>query len=536
MDYNYYVLHKKLTPEEEALPKELCSQSPILAYLHEVIFLYLQELSYYLVQLKGLGITNMQIKDNIINVFSGIIINVEYEEKMFSEIITQLYTNLQQAKDLYSSVCKRNNLKAKFFKSVIKNPQKLSYTDAIVYGQKIFNQKFNQFSVEQMHMFGLILNILKSICIHMVELKELGIDEEKAYATLLLFLNLENSYDMLSKKIPELLNEFTKLDHNLLMDLNTIREERYGQIISKEIACSTRPNKAILVSGTNLRELELLLEATKDKNIDVYTHGHMIMAHAFPKFKKYPHLVGHFGDKPETYLMDFAEFPGAIFMTKHAFQKTDTLFRSRIYSADSIAPKGANKIINNNFEPLIQSALSAPGFNEVKEKPAIVISIDEKQILKKITDVVTKIETGKIKHVFIIGVSNNTKKQREYFETFLNLLGEDCFVLSFSYTNNKNNILLIQSDYGFPLIYKAIEILSNRISIEKLNPNILLTRCEPHTISNIIYMKNIGIKKIYFTECSPSMVNPILNNTMREVFKVKNYTSPETDLKDMLMN
>lgn len=535
MDYNYFLLHQSLKQEDETVPKETSTQSPTLVFLHEIVMAYLQELSYYLLQLKGLGITNNKIKDNVINALSGMIINVEYNPEIFSETIKHLYSDLFQAKDIYASVCTRNHLKAKFFKSTLKNPQKLSFSDAIVQGQKIFNQKYQKFTSEQMRLFELTLNILKSFCIHLVELRELNVDDEKAYSTMLLFLNLENSYDILSQKIPLLMKELVNADHDLLVKLDEIKKERYGQIISKEISRSTRPNKAILVSGTNLRELELLLEATKDKNIDIYTHGHMIMAHSYSKLKKHPHLVGHIGEKTDTYLLDFAEFPGAIFLTKHAFQKVENLYRSRIFTTDSISPKGVIKIHNNNFQPLIESALSATGFTSSNVKPPIKINIDESEILKKITTVAAKIEKGEIKHFFAIGVSNNTKQQKEYFETFLNLLNNDSFVISFSYTNNNSNVLMIESDYGFPFLYKALDILTSKLSIEKLNPNILFTRCEVHTLSNIIYLRNIGIKKLYFTDCAANMVNPALNSAMKEIFGVKNYTTPAADLKEMLM-
>ena len=89
---------------------------------------------------------------------------------------------------------------------------------------------------------------------------------------------------------------------------------------------STRPNKAILVAGTNIQELKNVLDATKDKNIDVYTHGEMIVAYTYPKFGEYENLVGQFGKGIENCLLDFATFPGAILIARHSLENIEYLY------------------------------------------------------------------------------------------------------------------------------------------------------------------------------------------------------------------
>ena len=518
----------------ECNPRGIYSISPPLAFLHEVIKSYIKDLAFYLLKLKEFGITNQNIKEDIIEAISSMLVNVNYSEEQFSQIVTKFYADFQQAKELYLSLCEKNNLKPEFTKSSFKINKQLNISEAIRQGQKIFTTKTLKINPEQKNLLELIYYIVKSICIHLIELRTLDFDNEEYYETLLELFNASALGLNFSKKFEKIIEKAVKLDNILLLKLQEKREERYGKITPTEISRSTRPNKAILVSGTNVQELELILEATKNKNIDVYTHGRMVMAHAFPKLKKYPHLVGHFGTEPETYLLDFAGFPGAIFMTKHSFNRVESLYRSRIFTSDTIAPKGVVIIKDNDYEPLIRSALSAKGFTKGVEKPAIKINLDEKTLLKKITAVAEKIERGEIKHFLAIGISNRTKSQEDYFEKLLNLLGDNCFVLSFSYSCNKDNILLVESDYGFPLLYKALKILTKKIKLADLNPIILYTRCEAHTISNVLYMKYMGINKIYFTDCSPNLINPSIIQAMREKFNIKKYTNPNDDLKEMV--
>lgn len=526
--------HLEKMETDECITKGICPISPSLSFLHEVIKSYLKELAFYLLKLKELGINNEKIKENILDVISGLITNVDYSEEQFSAISTRLYADLSQAKDLYFSLCEKNNIKAEYISSKFKNPKKRTLSDAIRLGQSIIAGKKDSYSAEQKKFFELIYIIIKSLCIHLVELKDLDSDQDEAYDSLLHLLNIMNSPSVALEELNSTIKKIVELDHETMQKLQETREERYGEIIPTEISLSSRPNKAILVTGTNLKELELLLEATQNKGIDIYTHGLMIMAHSFPKLRAYPHLFGHFGKGTDTYLLDFAAFPGAIFMTKHSFQRVEKLYRSSIFTSDLIAPRGVTTIRNNNFEPLIQSALRAKGFTEEKKNSPVKIDLQQRNILQKISEVADKIEKGEIKHFFIIGRSNYTKTQKEYFEKFLDLLEDDCFVLSFSYTNDSKNILLAPPDYSFQIIYKALKVLTKKISMSDLKPNILYTRCDALTIPNILQIKFMGAEKIYATDCSPHLINPSVVETVREMYGIKRYTNPKADLDEML--
>lgn len=534
MDSKDYQVKPQELEYDECISRGICSISPTVTSLQEVILIYLKELAFYLLELQTLGIHNEKIKENIIEVISGLVGNFEYEQSQFNEIILRLYSDLYQARDLYISLCEKNNLTANYLKSKLKISRNMTLVGAIRQGQKYSAQKIKLFSPEQKNLFEIILITIKSICIHIVELKGLGVEDDgDAYKAILTMLSIMNFENTSCEKLQEIIQKFVESDYILLQKLQEAKEEKYGEMAPTEVSMSTRPNKAILVSGSDVKELEMLLEATKGKDIDVYTHGHMIMAHAFPKFKTYPHLVGHIGKGAETYFIDFAAFPGVVFTTRHSLQRTENLYQSRIFTTDVIAPKGVVTIKNHNFQPLIEAALSAKGFTSKHEQEAIKINLHEKTILAKITEVAQRIENGEIKHFFAIGVSNHTKLQKEYFAKFLNLLGEDCFALSFSYSNGADNVLAVESDYKLPILYKALNILTRNISMADLNPIILLTRCDVHTIPNLLHLKFMGINKIYFTNCSPILVNPALVQAIRDMYDIKNYTNPVTDFKAM---
>lgn len=520
---------------DECVAKGVCSISPDLSYLQEVIREHIRELAFYLLKLKELGITNEKIKENIIETISGLILCVQYSEEQFIKIITRLSVDLLQAKELYTTICQKNHLHAEFIKTQIKLPRKITLSEAIKQGQKLYTSKFAKMVSNKKNLLELNVNIAKSICVHIIELRDLGVEDENAYLSLLSLYNVRGSYsDFPVEKLREILNDCVELDHKLLMKLQETREQRYGKLTPTVVNTSIKPGKAILISGASLRDLEQLLETTRDKSINIYTHGNMLMAHAYPKLKAYKNLAGHYGNGSESYLLDFSAFPGPILLTRHTGFKVETLFRSRIYTTDVLAPKGIVTIKDKHFDSLLESALHSKGFLTTKEKAPINLTLDENKIKEKMVEVAQKVKEGKIKHLIAIGVTNHTKKQKDYFEKFLKIVDKDCFITSLSYYEENDNVFFVESDYGFLFYYKALDALKEQMKIDYSKIIALYTRCDIHSVSNVLYVKRLGVNKIYFPECPPTLINPAIVSAMREIYNIKDYTTPEVDLKEML--
>lgn len=534
MDFTsiYHQVYLKETRYDESASRGAGFQSPYFVFEFEIIVLYTKRLTFYLIRLMQMGIRNEKIEADFVKIFSSGILNVEYTQEKFLEFVTTLYFDMLQAREMYISVCQKNNLEIETFKPELKDPRKLGFLDLIKKGQKYFLSKYKNLTAEDMNYFELHIGAFKSVAIHFIELKILGIRHEMVFNYVLLFLSTKKE-NLKGKLFQDATNLFLELNNNMLQQLYEVKKERYGELETTKIPASRRRGKAILVAGPNLRELELVLEATKDKGIDVYTHGNMLIAHAYPKFKTYPHFIGHFSEEKESYLIDFLNFPGSILLTRFSYLNVEGFYHGRIYTTDEISTPGVGLIKDYNFEPLIQSAIQAEGFNEEIEKIPIKFNFSEKEFSEKITEIAEKIESGKIKHLLVIGTPT-TKLQQEYFDKLLSSLGKDCFAFSFSFLNQGDNVLNIESDYAFTFFYKVLQVFTRKISIEQLNPIFLFTSCEIHTFTNIAYMKLLGVKKIYLPDCPVALVNPNFTAFIRKIFNVKNYTTPENDLKEML--
>lgn len=530
MDHN----QANKTEYDECAIHGICSINPALAFMQEVILIYLETLAFYLLEVEALGLCNKNIRKDVIDVFSGLTANVEYNQEHLNSLISKLYGDLFETKEIYKSLCNEKNIPLKYLKSPIKVSKQFNLADVITQGQKNLTKKNETFSENQKKMLDALLLILKSTCLYIVELQELNVNIDEAYKELLSTLSIMNFDSIKIEKLDEIIEKSVKLDNELMQKTFEARKSEFGDLTSTEVSISTKPGKAILVTGANMKELDLILKATQDRGIDVYTHGQMIVGHTFPKLKAYPHLVGNYGKGVENCVSDFSSFPGAIYLTKLALYQMGHLCRGRIFTSDKIAQSGVITLKDNDFEPLIQSALSAEGFTETKPNESIKIGLIEEGFMQRIHEIADKIETKKIKHLFAIGVSDNTESQKQYFEKFLELLEDDCFAVSASYTNNRENVLPINIDYVFPFAYKTIEFLTQRKIFADLNTTVFYTHCEPHTIPNLFMMKYVGIKNIYFGSCPANLMNPALIETLRETLNIKKYTNPKEDIEKIL--
>lgn len=525
--------HQK-TEEETCMLTGTCSISPFLSSMHAVILVYLEELAFYLVELKILGATNEQIKEDVIQVFSELITDIEYSQERLNSSICIIGKDLYEAKMLYTNLCKRNNITPSYLKSAMKITKNRTITQAIRQGQYVSENKIKNLDAEQKKLLEIMLSLSKSICIYITESKWLNIDYDETYEVLIGILSLMNFDKILCNNLEGIIKKYTNLDHNFMLQIFDAKKAMFGNFMVSDVTISTKPGKAILVSGNNLKELELVLEAAKGKDINVYTHGEMIIAHALPRLKSYSNLVGHYGKGLEYSMHDFTSFNGAIFLTKLSLHKIKHVYRGNVFTSDANAPSGITIIKDDNFEPLIQAALSSKGFTETQEHQSIEVGIDEECFTRKIHEVADKIDRNEIKHVFMVGVPNKTEAQKEYFKEFLNLLGDDCFAISFTDTPNKKNILYMNVDYATPFVYIALKIFIHRKSFEKMKSIVLYTRCDAHTIATVYYMKHLGINDIYFTNCPLNVVNPMLADWIKESLNLKTYTNPQADFMNMI--
>lgn len=518
---------------DECSIKGICSLSPVAAAMKSVIFAFLQELAFYIIKVRMFGGRNEHIKNNFIEIFSILISNSEYTEDGLNSIINNIFETLIQVKILYQDLCKKNNTLVKYYKTQVRLNKNFTVAEIVKKGHKYSTKIKQNFTEEQRNGLDSVLIILKSICLYLVELQNLEFDIDNYYMELLSAIEVYSFEEISHEQIIEYLKKFAKLDSELMRLLYKIRQERYGEFVQADVLFSHKKGKAILVSGTNMKEMEMILEATKDKGLDIYTHGQMITAHTLPKLRAYSHLVGHYGKDKDSYMTDFSSFPGAVFLTKLSLFKVENLYRGGIFTTDKIVASGIGRIKDYDFEPLIKSALSAEGFEDASETKVVKFGFTEEEIDNKNNELVEKIKRNEIKTIFLVGVPSSIDYKKEYFDQLFSLINNESYIYSLFPGEAKENAFFLRVDFGHPLLYRLLDLI---LPIKKhLNTkiNLLLTRCDSHTIPGVIDVKNLDLDNVYMGVCSPNLFNPALIQYIMSTFSINKYTTPEADYKAM---
>ena len=514
---------------DSCISKGICSINPRTSSLREVLVMYLKQLAFYTLHLKYLGVKNNATEKIILNTLSGLMSNLEVGNKQFYQTLINLKSIIIESIDIYKKTCKERNIKPKEIPTNIKLNKKLNITDLIQLGEKEFSKKLKVISDNKRNLYEIIFLVLKSICINLVELKSFGEDNVCAYSEILYLLNTINFPELSERILVKKINKAVEIDHSLRKILYKKRIKNFGEQTKAKVSYTTYPNKAILVAGTNIEELKKVLDVTKDRGIDIYTHGDMISAYTYPKFREYKHLKGQFGKGIENCLLDFATFPGAILIARHSLENIEYLYRGRLFTTDNFVPQGVIQIKDDDYSCLINSALNARGFKTGKTRDAIEIGCSKSEFDEIMGGLIEKID--KFNSIVIIGTEEKTQEQKEYYNSLAKHINDETCVISLSDWHNIKNFIQIKSAPDFYMIYRILEKIFPFTFKNGVKISLFLAKCNKHTISNVINLKNMGVDNIFLNKCSPVMLNPTLTDTLKKVYDINPTTTVKEDLK-----
>lgn len=511
------------------------STDPSLESLKELLMYEFTQIAYYIVKLDELSIDTKEIRDKIISHISIMFVNLKFKKVEFSKIIQELKEDLKKIENTYSEMCKRKGITCQFLTSAMNlSTEKTDIFKDITEGEKQSILKSTTLSQTKRNLYEIMISQIETCSLYLTEIDNYNIDDVEGKMALIKLLNETNFPSKPDEKWIEKIIEFSHTTYRVMTALNDIINETYGPIEEKTIELSIKKGPAILISGHYFGELDLLLKATENEGINIYTHNDMLMAHSLNKVNKLEHLAGHFQRSANDLKVDFASFPGPILITKNSQPNID-LIRGRMFTLDKYPSFGMSKIENYDFSQLIQAAKESKGFEKDIESGTIKVGYNHEKILEKLHEIFEKIKNGEIKHLFIIDLLKQYPYKNEYLEEFFNLLSDDCFVISLSYPGNRENIWHIDSYYGYSVIYIILSEFLKNFDIEKLSLSVLLTNCNPQTITHLLNFRQLGIKKLYFGNCCPLTINPRLAKGLCEIFDIKYMTeSPATDFQEIL--
>jgi hydroxylamine reductase len=322
----------------------------------------------------------------------------------------------------------------------------------------------------------------------------------------------------------------------------------YGHPEPTRVKVTPVAGKAILVSGHDLRDLEELLIQTAGKGINVYTHGEMLPALAYPGLKKYPHLVGNYGGAWQDQAKEFDAFPGAILMTTNCIQRPRETYKARIFTCGLVAWPGVTHIADRNFAPVIQAALAAPGFTATPPAQDITIGFARNTVMSVAGAVIDAVKAGAVKHFFLIGGCDGAKSGRNYYTEFAQQVPADCVILTLACGKYRFNKLDFGTIGGIPRLldvgqcndaYSAVQIAvalakAFNCGVNDLPLSLVLSWYEQKAVAILLTLLHLGIRNIRLGPTLPAFVTPAVLKVLVDNFNIMPTTTAEADLKAIL--
>ena len=309
----------------------------------------------------------------------------------------------------------------------------------------------------------------------------------------------------------------------------------------------------IIVSGHDLKDLDMLLKQTEGKGINIYTHGEMIPSHGYPELKKYPHLVGNFGGAWQDQQKEFDNRPGCILMTTNCLMRPRDNYKDRIFTTsvvgwDGVKHIGKNENGEKDFSEIINKALELGGYEEDQEPYEILVGFGHHATLSHAETIVNAVKEGKIRHFFLIGGCDGARPGRNYYTEFAKKVPDDCAILTLACGKYRFNKLKFGEVAGLPRLldvgqcndaYSAVRIATALADafdtdVNALPLSIILSWYEQKAVADLLALLSLGIKGIYLGPTLPAFLSPNVLQYLVDTFDLRPISTPDEDLKSCL--
>jgi hydroxylamine reductase len=337
--------------------------------------------------------------------------------------------------------------------------------------------------------------------------------------------------------------------------LDRANTSAYGTPVPTEVPLSIEKGPFIVISGHDLRDLELLLKQTEGRGINIYTHGEMLPAHGYPKLKAYKHLKGNFGTAWQNQQKEFAGVPAAFLFTTNCLMPVKDSYADRVYTTGLVAYPGLVKIgEDKNFEPVIQKALELGGYKEdrpmtgINGGSTVTTGFGWGTVMGAAGQVIDAVKAGKLRHIFLVGGCDGARPGRNYYTEFVEKTPDDTIVLTLACGKFRFNDMNLGTVAGLPRLmdmgqcndaFSAIKVAvalaeAFGCGVNDLPLTLVLSWYEQKAVAILLTLLALGVKNIRLGPTLPAFVSPTILNYLVEHYGIAPTTTAEADLKAIL--
>ena len=327
----------------------------------------------------------------------------------------------------------------------------------------------------------------------------------------------------------------------------------YGNPSPHPVNVHIKKGPFIIVSGHDLKDLEMLLKQTEGLGINIYTHGEMLPSHGYEGLKKYKHLVGNFGGAWQDQQKQFDNLPGCILMTTNCLMRPRDTYKDRIYSTNVVGWDGIKYIEKKpdgekDFSEIIKQSLELGGFTEEQEVKEILVGFGHEAALSYAGELVEAVKSKQIRHFFLIGGCDGARPGRSYFTDFATMVPDDCMILTLACGKYRFNKLDFGTVAGLPRlldigqcndVYSAI-LIANALAdafdtdVNGLPLSLIVSWYEQKAVADLLALLSLGIKNIYLGPTLPAFLSPNVLQYLVDTFQLRLISNPEDDIKTCL--
>lgn len=327
----------------------------------------------------------------------------------------------------------------------------------------------------------------------------------------------------------------------------------YGNPSPHAVNVHIKKGPFIIVSGHDLKDLEMLLKQTEGLGINIYTHGEMLPSHGYEGLKKYKHLVGNFGGAWQDQQKQFDNLPGCILMTTNCLMRPRDTYKDRIYSTNVVGWDGIKYIEKKpdgekDFSEIIKQSLELGGFTEDQDVKEIIVGFGHEAALSHAGELVEAVKSKQIRHFFLIGGCDGARPGRSYFTDFATMVPDDCMILTLACGKYRFNKLDFGTVAGLPRlldigqcndVYSAI-LIANALAdafgtdVNGLPLSLIVSWYEQKAVADLLALLSLGIKNIYLGPTLPAFLSPNVLQYLVDTFQLRLISNPEDDIKTCL--
>ena len=528
----------------------MCGKTEEVSDLQDILIYALQGTSFYAEKAREFAIVNPDIDAFVPKAFFATLTNVNFEADRITDYARLAQNYREQLKAKYETAClvagqtpAEPSLAAKF--ELADDHAGLlaqAASVAVNRGKELVNE-------DVMGLRLLCLYGLKGVAAYMEHAHILGQSDEAINAEFHhIFAWLATDPDDLGTLL-ETSMAIGSLNYKVMTILDLGETTKFGHPQPTQVNVKSVAGKAILVSGHDLCDLEMILKQTEGTGINVYTNGEMLPAHGYPELKKYSHLVANYGSAWQNQQKEFASFPGPIVMTSNCLIDPNVGdYADRIFTRSIVGWPGVAHVVGDDFSEVIKCAQEMDGFKYSEIPHEITVGFGRNALMNAAPAVIEQVKAGNIRHFFLIGGCDGDKVERSYYTDFAKAVPDDCVILTLACGKFKFNKLNFGDINGIPRLldigqcndsYSAIQLalaLAKEFDcgVNELPLSLVLSWFEQKAIAVLLTLLSLGIKNINVGPTKPAFLTDNLIAVLNEQFGLTLIDNVESDLQAML--